>query len=356
MKFSLFFEMQFSDYSREKEVQTFHDCVDQAVLADQLGYDCVWAVEHHGLYEYAHCSAPETFLAYVAAKTKNILLGHGVTLLPGKYNHPIRIAERVATLDILSGGRVRWGTGKSGSSVEHGCFEYKREELVSEWDEAVRMIPQMWKDGPFEWKGKHYNIPPTYIVPKPVQNPHPPIFAACSRPEFSEAAGKLGLGVLNFGVYTDEILGENVRKYKEAIAKCNPIHEKVTNHFCCTSSTIVLDDDDKAIKYGLRGAEYFSRSMWNYYSEGERHVGAVKAPKAFPSERAISGFKKQRNAPGTQLSTIIGDPASAIETIKRFEKIGVDEIIFVMQMGTVPHEIIMESIKTVAEKVMPHFK
>ena len=117
-----------------------------------------------------------------------------------------------------------------------------------------------------------------------------------------------------------------------------------------------MDDEDKAIKYGLRGAEYFSRSMWNYYSSGERHVGPVKAPKSFPSERAIEGYKKNRNAPGTQLSTIIGSPESAVETIKRFEKIGVDEIIFVMQMGTVPHELIMESMETISKKVFPHFK
>ncbi|HEX9103729.1 MAG TPA: LLM class flavin-dependent oxidoreductase, partial [Polyangia bacterium] len=101
MKFSIFFEMQISEPTRAKEAQTFRDCLAQAELADKLGYHCVWEVEHHGLYEYSHSSAPEVFLSFVAARTEKIRIGHGVTLLPHRYNHPIRIAERIATLDIL---------------------------------------------------------------------------------------------------------------------------------------------------------------------------------------------------------------------------------------------------------------
>src|ERR1700746_1465471 len=133
MKFSIFFEMQISEPTREKEAQTFRDCLEQAVLADELGYHCVWEVEHHGLFEYSHSAAPEIFLSFVAAKTKRIRIGHGVTLLPFRYNHPIRIAERVATLDILSEGRVQWGTGKSGTRVEQGAFQLDGPELQSQW-------------------------------------------------------------------------------------------------------------------------------------------------------------------------------------------------------------------------------
>src|SRR6185436_15337814 len=139
----------------------------------EVGFDTIWAVEHHGLREYAHCSAPEVFLSFVAARTKRIGLGHGVTLLPGRYNHPSRIAERIATLDILSQGRVLWGTGKSGTRVEQGAFELEPETLHAQWLEAVRMIPRMWAEDVFSWKGTYYDIPPTQIVPKPVQTPHP---------------------------------------------------------------------------------------------------------------------------------------------------------------------------------------
>src|SRR5919109_650961 len=123
MKFSLFYEMQISEPTRETEPRLFRECVEQAVLADKLGYHCVWAVEHHGLLEYSHSSAPEIFLSFVAARTERIRVGHGVTLLPFRYNHPIRIAERIATLDILSEGRVNWGSGKSASLVEKEAFQ-----------------------------------------------------------------------------------------------------------------------------------------------------------------------------------------------------------------------------------------
>src|SRR6476661_7310681 len=144
MKFSLFIEIQPDDASPAAERRVFRECVEQAVLADKLGYHAVWAVEHHGLYEYSHSSAPEVFLSFVAARTERIRIGHGVTLLPHRYNHPIRIAERIATLDILSGGRVSWGSGKSSSLVEQLAFENDVATLHDQWLEALDMIPRMW--------------------------------------------------------------------------------------------------------------------------------------------------------------------------------------------------------------------
>jgi alkanesulfonate monooxygenase SsuD/methylene tetrahydromethanopterin reductase-like flavin-dependent oxidoreductase (luciferase family) len=355
MKFSLFYEMQISEPTRQTEFELFHNCVKECVLADEVGFHGVWAVEHHGLYEYAHSSAPEVFLSYVAAKTKNIKIGHGVTLLPGKYNHPIRIAERIATLDILSEGRVRWGTGKSGTKVEQGAFEIDPAELEAQWIEALHMIPEMWKDKPFEWKGDYYNIPPTHIVPKPYQRSHPPIFAACSRPELAIKAGEMGLGALNFAIYNDEKLKERVDEYRAATERAKPAGEFVTNYFCCNPSALVLKDDKKAVKYGLAGAQYFLRAMMNYYVVEERKCGPVSAPKKLPCDRQIEAYIKNRNTPGSQLSQVIGDPVSARETIQRFVDAGVDEVIFVMQVGTVPHEMIMESIKTIGEEVIPYF-
>ncbi|MBS1963042.1 MAG: LLM class flavin-dependent oxidoreductase [Bdellovibrionales bacterium] len=356
MKFSLFFEMQIADPTRASEAQLFRDCLAQAELADSVGFDGVWAVEHHGLYEYAHCSAPEIFLSFVAARTKKIAIGHGVTLLPGRYNHPIRVAERIATLDILSGGRVIWGTGKSGTKVEQGAFELDPSTLESQWLEALHMIPRMWREEIFEWDGKFYKIPPTRIIPKPVQDPHPPIFAACSRPELAVGAGELGLGVLNFALYEDSVLKERVNDYRAAIARAKPAGESVTNRFCCNPAALVLRDDKKASEYGLRGSTYFLRSMMHYYLTEKRPTGGVVGGRQMPTERTLEAFRSTRNKPGTQLSTVIGDPACARETIQRFKDAGVDELVFMMQTGTQPHELIMESIRTMAEDVFPHFK
>ena len=356
MKFSLFYEMQIADPTPQTQAQVFHDCLEQARLAEELGYHCIWAVEHHGLYEYSHSSAPEIFLSFVAAQTRRIRIGHGVSLLPHRYNHPIRVAERVATLDILSGGRVNWGTGKSATRVEQGAFEIDPATLHDQWREAVEMIPRMWNSEVYSHEGRFFNIPPTMIVPKPVQQPHPPMFAACSKPELAIAAGKLGLGVLNLAMYHDELLGDRVSKYRAAVAEAEPVGFFINNHFSCNPASLVLKDDKRACRYGLRGASFFLKSMLHYFATQERPLGRIDGLcRDFPPEDQVEQFMRYRNTPRSQLSSIIGDPECARETVQRFINVGVDELILVMQTGTVPHEIVMESIRTFGEEVIPYF-
>lgn len=356
MKFSLFFEMQISEPTRASERQLFHDCVAQAVLAEQVGFDAIWEVEHHGLYEYSHSSAPEVFLSYVAAKTKRLRLGHGITLTPHRYNHPIRIAERVATLDILSEGRVNWGSGKSSSAVEKVAFENRLDEIHDQWLEALQMIPQMWQQDVFQWKGRYYNIAPTQVVPKPVQQPHPPIFAACSKPESAKSVGALGIGALNFALGTDQFLKQKVADYRAAVAAARPRQYHKHNHFACTPPTLVLPDDRKACQYGFRGARFFAESMATYYFGSERPVGRLSVPRDFLSDDELQNAMAFRGASGSQCNAIIGDPSAACEMVQRFADVGVDELICVMQMGTVPHELILESIRTFGEQVIPRFR
>jgi alkanesulfonate monooxygenase SsuD/methylene tetrahydromethanopterin reductase-like flavin-dependent oxidoreductase (luciferase family) len=355
MKFSIFLEMQISQPTRETERQLFHDCVEQVVLADQLGYHCAWTVEHHGLYEYAHSSAPEVFLAYVAARTKRIRLGHGVTLTPGRYNHPNRIAERVAALDILSEGRVNWGSGKSASRVEQGAFEVDRDELHAQWLEALEMIPRIWRSDIFEWNSRFYNIPPTQVVPKPVQRPHPPIYAACSSAENAAALGALGVGALNFAQGTDDFLVKKVQAYREAIADATPRFYQPNNHFACTPTALVLEDDHEACVHGFRGSRFFGQGLARYYFTDQRPLGPLDVPRDDLTPDLLKEAKASRSRSGGPLLAIVGDPASARESVARFQSAGVDELILIMQMGTVPHELIMRSMRVFAEQVMPHF-
>jgi alkanesulfonate monooxygenase SsuD/methylene tetrahydromethanopterin reductase-like flavin-dependent oxidoreductase (luciferase family) len=145
-------------------------------------------------------------LGFLAGRTKRIRLGHGVTLTPHRFNHPIRVAERVAALDILSDGRVDWGSGKSSSRVEQDLFEVDRGELASQWQEAFSMIPKMWRSDVFEWQGKHYHIPPTPILPKPVQKPHPPVIVGGAFPYSARRAIRYGDGWIpqaSRGSYTE---------------------------------------------------------------------------------------------------------------------------------------------------------
>lgn len=352
MKFSLLMEVQIDSPTPASERQALLDCVEQAVLADELGYHAVWAVEHHGLLEYSHCSAPEVLLGFVAARTRRIRLGHAVTLTPHRYNHPIRVAERVATLDILSDGRVNWGSGKSSSHTEQGAFQIDRSELDAQWREALEMIPRMWRSDVFEWSGTYFQIPPTPIIPKPVQRPHPPLFVACSRPESVVLAGSLGVGSLNFTAGTDDVLAEKVRAYRQAIgARQGPVN----NHFACTPTALVLEDDRAACAYGFRGSRFFGEALATYFFSPTRIVGPLEVARDPLSPAQLDEAMARRSRAGGPLTSVIGDPSAAREAVQRFQAAGVDELILVMQMATIPQAVVLGSLRTFAEKVMPFF-
>ena len=213
MKFSIIYEAQMVDTSRANEAQVFQDMVDQCLLAEEMGFDVIWSVEHHCLTQYAHLSAPESFLAFIAGRTTRIHVGHGVICLPFKMNHPIKVAERVATLDILSRGRLHFGVGKGGTRQETGAFDTPMDMVTPQVDESMYMIPKMWMQEVFEHKSDRITVPPRPIHPKPFQDPHPPMYMACSKPESVMIAGARGMGALVLGFSgPDEIAKKNAQK------------------------------------------------------------------------------------------------------------------------------------------------
>ena len=138
MKFGIFYEISVPrPWDNETEHRVYHNCIEQAVLADKLGFDHVWAVEHHFLEEYSHCSAPEIFLTAIAARTERIRVGHGINVCVPQMNPAIRIAERSAVLDIVSSGRLDVGTGRSATWTELGGFGANPDTTKATWDEFV---------------------------------------------------------------------------------------------------------------------------------------------------------------------------------------------------------------------------
>ncbi|MBI1192244.1 MAG: LLM class flavin-dependent oxidoreductase [Bacteroidetes bacterium] len=353
VKFSLFFEIQMENPSRERERSKFHAALEQAKLADSLGYHAIWVVEHHGMLGYSHSSAPEVLLGCLAGLTQNVKLGHGVALTPFRYNHPIRIAERIATLDILSGGRAMLGMGKSASLTELEAFENDKDSLQEQWLEALDMIPRMWSDGLFSYKSRHFDVPPTHIVPKPVQDQHPPLFAACNRPEASIKLGELGLGALNFAVGDHSYLSQLVQGYRLAAAQANPAGRAGTNHFCCAPITCCLPNDREASRHGFKGARFFEDAMSLYYFQGirPRDVNGLRGHNL--DEAALQQKMDGRGKQGSL--NLIGDPHKVRDGVALFAEAGVDELILLMQVGTVPDEVILRSIATMAESVFPYF-
>ncbi len=168
MQFGIFYEHQIPrPWRASDEQQLFQNALDQVALADQLGIEYVWAVEHHFLEEYSHSSAPEIFLAACSQRTQQIRLGHGIVLMPPAFNHPARVAERIATLDLISNGRVEWGTGKSSSRIELEGFAIDPDQRQAMWQTAVHETAKMLCSTPYAgYAGLHFSMPPRNVVPQ----------------------------------------------------------------------------------------------------------------------------------------------------------------------------------------------
>src|SRR5262245_43481838 len=226
MKFGIFYEHQLPrPWIEGSELQLFQDALAQVELADRLCIDYAWEVEHHFLEEYSHSSAPEVFLAAASQRTKRIRLGHGIVQVPPPVNHPARVAERVATLDLVSGGRVDFGTGEASSGAELGGFGVPREEKRAMWEDAMEALARMFVEEPFAgWDSPYLQMPPRNVIPKTLQKPHPPMWVACSRRETIHFAARKGIGALSFSFTEPEKAKIWVDEYYRLLAseECVP--------------------------------------------------------------------------------------------------------------------------------------
>jgi alkanesulfonate monooxygenase SsuD/methylene tetrahydromethanopterin reductase-like flavin-dependent oxidoreductase (luciferase family) len=243
--------------------------------------------------------------------------------------------------------------------VEQLAFENDVGTLHDQWEEALRMIVAMWQSDVFEYKGRFFDVPPTQILPRPLQTPHPPLFAACTRPDSAEGVGRLGLGALNFALGSDRELAAKLARYRAGVAEArragNGIGASVNDHFACTPLALVLPDDKLACRHGMRGARFFSEALNQYYFSGQRPVGPLAVTREELDAASLERAMQRRNTPQDTYNVCCGDPAFAREYVARFQALGVDELILVMQMGTVPSEVVLESVRTFGEQVLPYF-
>src|SRR5712664_1925914 len=253
MKFGLFYEISIPrPWTPEKERTVYNNCLEQVKLADELGFDHVWAVEHHFLEEYSHCSAPELFLTACAVLTKRIQVGHGIVVCVPEFNHPIKIAERTATLDILSGGRLHVGTGRSATWTELGGFGANPDTTKKSWDEFVRCLPKMWMQETFSYQGEFWSMPERTILPKPYQKPHPPMWVAVTSPGTEIDAAERGMGSLGltFGSFKEQ--EDKVNNYRRIIANCEPVGQFVNNQVSAVNFLFTHEDTETGNKHGRR--------------------------------------------------------------------------------------------------------
>ncbi len=360
MRFGVFYEHQLPrPWNSGDEARLFHEALDQVVLADRLGYDYAWEVEHHFLDEYSHSSAPEVFLAAAAARTTKIRLGHGIRQVIPNYNHPARTAEGLATLDIISKGRVDFGIGEGATRLELGGFGIPAKEKRAMALEAAEQIANMLVLEPYPgFAGKYFSMPCRNVLPKPVQRPHPPMWMACTNRDTIKVAAALGLGALAFS-FLNPAEAHTWSEIYYGIVKseqCVPLGHSVNANIAMVSNFSVHRDRAEAIRRGHEGFEFFGYAL-----------NALVAHDTVPGRTDLWGeyLRKRGNRTEEIVASTFGaeDYASGIGTpedmrkhLRGFQEAGIDQVIFLQQAGRNRHEHICQSLELFAAEVMPEFK
>ena len=348
MKFGIFYEHQLPrPWNDGDEHRLFKEALDQVELADRLGIDYAWEVEHHFLEEYSHSSAPEVFLAACSQRTKTIRLGHGIVLMPPGYNAPARVAERISTLDIVSDGRVEWGTGESSSRIELEGFGVDYMQKREAWEEAVRETARMMTMNPYPgFEGKYFSMPCRNVVPKPVQKPHPPIWVACSNRDTIKLAARLGIGALTFAFIDPADAKFWVDEYYETFKnECNPIGRAVNPNIAMVTGFMCHENAETAAAQGLDGFKFFSYALAHFYITGTHVPGRSNVWEQFQQAPSFP-----------TMPAGIGTPDQIRKNLETFEEVGVDQIVFIQQGGRNRHADICSSLELFSGRVMPGFK
>ena len=354
MKFGIFYELQLPrPWDAGAEQRLYQNALSQVELADKLGYDYAWEVEHHFLEEYSHSPSPEVFLGAASQRTKNIRLGHGIIQLTT--NHPARVAERVAALDLVSNGRVEFGMGEGASITELGPFDREMDDKRAIWEDGVRCVMPMFKDAGWEYDGPWFKFPLRNVLPKPVQKPHPPLWVACSQLETIEMAGRRGIGALGFQFLSAEMAHAWVHAYYNSfVHRQEKLADYQANPNIAMVSYFMCAETDEEARRRAEGVTFFQFSL-AYYS------GAKGRERAAPGTVSLwdeyEAWKRANpEAVARALSGgLIGSPETIRRKLRKFEQSKVDQIILLNQAGKNTHEHICESLELFAREVMPEF-
>ena len=349
MKFGIFYEHQLPrPWTVSSEYDLFQQSLAQLELADQLGYDYVWEVEHHFLEEYSHSSAPEVFLAAATQRTKRIRLGHGIVQLTT--NQPHRVAERVSTLDLLSGGRVEFGMGEGAGPAELHPFGVRVRDKRERWEEAVRAIIPMFTHDSWEFHGQYYDFSARNVIPKPYQKPHPPLWVACSNIRTIGDAGRWGMGALGFSFVSPDAARAWVHRYYNTLLhRSQPLAEYAINpNVAIVNGFMCAETDAEALE---------KASGWTFFIFALSYYGrmGVDAPGKGDLWREYQAWRQTEKAQQALRNGLIGSPETIRKRLRLFEAAHVDQVILLNQAGKTTHEDICTSLDLFAREVMPEF-
>ena len=343
MKFALFNQLQMpKPWQSNGEVLIHKEAIAEAVYAEAVGFDTYWQTEHHFYTEIGHSSAPEIVLAAISQRTTTLRLGLGVVVLP--CNHPYRVAEYVSTLDVVSDGRVEFGTGRGASTYHIEAFGCQPSDSKAMWEEALQVICSMFLNEPFPgWNGTYYpHLPARSVIPKPIQKPHPPLWVAATSPDTFADAARLGLGVIGLGRLGPQQLAPAIQAYRQAIPHCQPVGG-VVNHQIAAYAICGIDKDH-SVGRDLAGAA----GRW-YFGDNQAALQSHR----FDSQLLLRKSNQQLIDEGLIIG---GDPDSVCRGIERWMQLGVDMILLMLGAGNTTHEQVMQGLELLGEKVIPRFK
>ena len=388
MKFGLLFETQRPFQGTDIDWNLLYkETLDQCELADQVGFDNLWFVEHHFLTGFSGSPSQDAIFGALSRITKQIRIGYGVCILP--YHHPVRVAERVALVDQLTDGRVEFGTGRSNAYEQVGLGIDPR-NTRSLWEESIAMLPQIWQSEEFSWEGEHWNVPSRRVLPKPFQKPHPRMYLACTQTESFRLAAEKGIGVLSSASYATSVLAEHVKVYRDAVANANPIGAFVNEFWGNNVHAYCGKDNDEARELAALSMKTFfgpdkpyiagrinayeelleawggvpehlqaDFGRWLRQSDEEHKAQAEQSGislDAGPGAARAAIAQLDANTLADRGVIIAGDPDSCAQAVQLYEEIGVDQVMMIMQTETIPHEKVMSSIELFGKEVIPRFR
>ncbi len=356
MEFGLFIGGWVPDYLEGRDDAAEHArLIDETRIAeagDRSGWKYVWVTEHHFLTEYSHISASEIVMPHILARTERIRVASGIINVTPPVNHPARIAERVAMLDHLSGGRFDFGTGRGSSTTEQAGFGITDPDLTKEmFDEVMPEFRKMWSQDAYSFDGRFFSMPERNVLPKPHVKPHPPMWVAAGNPDTFEKAGRLGLGVICFTGGSPEKMKGLVEIYKEAVADADPVGDFVNDNVAISTSFMCLEDGDAARQHMTTSRNGRQQSLvFKYLDTFPKPPGIPDWPTEIPDptlEQLEAGFQK-----GT---SIVGNPDDCAEALEKWRAIGVDQLIMGPTGSAWPYELVEESVELLGTKVIPQF-
>jgi alkanesulfonate monooxygenase SsuD/methylene tetrahydromethanopterin reductase-like flavin-dependent oxidoreductase (luciferase family) len=361
MDFGLVYELQTMEgRTPRRDYDLLWNSTAQVAKADEVGFTHVWAVEHHFRENFSHCAAPEIWLSALAQRTERIRLGHGVVQALPAFNHPVRVAERAAALDILSNGRVDLGTGRSVNLYELASWGIKN-NTRDMWRESVELIGKIWTSGyePVSFDGKHVQLHDRVVLPRPLQDPHPPMWVAASSPDSYRLAGELGLGIIAFGMaLTVEGMSRRIIEYRAALETGTPVGAFKNDQVAMFMMAYCAETRAEARRIAEQAFNWYLaeslKSFLGWAGSGQ------EVPKGYEwyvdvATNASEGSARNFDYLLDNGMILCGTPDDLIETIGRFETIGTTQMLLGTSIGDIAHDEVLRSIELIGTEVIPHF-